>query len=68
MMSSEDHVSNLSTHFDYERRIFTGKQRIHKKRIMTGREYENLFNNQKDPNKKTLKILRTSFMYEKQYF
>ena len=68
MISSKEPDGSWSSHFDYERRIMSGEQRIHKKRIMTGREYEGLIRTQRDMSKRTLKILRTSFMYAKQYF
>jgi hypothetical protein len=35
---------------------------------MTGREYDDFIQNQKDENTKTVKIFRTSFMYENHYF
>ncbi len=68
MKFGDEQVSQSSNHFDYERRNILGEQRIHKKRIMTGREYDDLLLNQQDKQRRTLKILRTSFMYDKQYF
>lgn len=35
---------------------------------MTGREYDDFIKNQKDENLNTVKIFRTSFMYENRYF
>uniref|UniRef100_A0A7S3CU52 NadR/Ttd14 AAA domain-containing protein n=1 Tax=Strombidium rassoulzadegani TaxID=1082188 RepID=A0A7S3CU52_9SPIT len=60
--------SRRSHHFDYERRYMIDNQKIEKKRIMSGREYEDLLLNEFDEKRRQLKILRTSFMFENQYF
>jgi hypothetical protein len=61
-------VSSRSNHFEYVRKYLTGSQQIEKKRIMGGREYEDLLLNEFDEKRRQLKILRTSFPFENQYF
>ena len=45
--------------------IDNGNQRIQKMRILTAREYEDFILNQSDMERNDLKILRTSFMYDR---
>lgn len=65
---NDEAVSKRSHHFDYHRRHYVGSQQIEKKRIMSGREYEDLLLNEFDEKRRQLKILRTSFMFDNQYF
>lgn len=57
-------LSTRQIQYDFERRYEYEDQLIQKKKIMTGREYDDFIQNQKDENLKTVKIFRTSFMYE----
>ena len=54
--------------FDYERRYELGTQRIYQQRILSGREYQDLLDTQNDLETLKLRMLRTSFLYESQYF
>ena len=54
--------------FNYECREEMGSQRVQKKRIIDGREYDTLIASQQDLDREQLKILRTSFIYENNYF
>lgn len=54
--------------FDYERRYEREEERIQKRRIITAREYEELLLHQRNNKINTLEILRTSFLYDHQYF
>ena len=54
--------------FDYVRIIDDGNQRIVKMRILAAREYEDLLLDQQDQKRRDLKLLRTSFMCDMQYF
>ena len=54
--------------FDYEHRFEADGNRVAKKRIITGREYEDMLSQLIDPAMKTLRILRASFIFEQYYF
>ena len=55
-------------HYTYERRYFMNNQRIHQKRILSARAYDDLWNTHRDASLKELKLLITSFQYDQQYF
>ena len=54
--------------YDYESRYQHADQMVKKKRVMSGREYEEFLRNQMDTSRKPVQIFRTSFVYEGQYF
>lgn len=68
-LDSDLNESHQGTQFDIERRYEQGSQILQKKRLISGREYDDLvLEDNLDKNRSSINIIRTSFIYEKQYF
>ena len=59
---------NDSFTYSHEMRTYQNDQRIEKRRQISAREYIELFEQSKAPNKKILQKVRQCFIYEQQYF
>lgn len=62
------HVPPRQVLYDFEHRYEVDDQMVKRKHIINGREYDAMIARSQDPNRQNIKILRTSFIYDKNYF